>query len=230
MQRIHQVRTAERRCNRHGKAFGKARYRRARILRPPAAAKEDERALRRPQYLLQLHHVGEAGPDFDRLKRQRICNREAVALHVFRQRDHDRAGPAAGRDVKRMGYDFRNARRIVDLRHPLCDRAEHRAIIEFLKRLALAHIARDLPDEQDHRRRILLRDMQTRRGVGRAWPARGETNTGPAGRLADGFRHHRRSALLPANGDLQTAGHETHQARRDNFRPARRTHAPHRER
>jgi hypothetical protein len=35
-------------------------------------------------------------------------------------------------------------------------------VIELLKRLALAHLARDLADEQDQRRGILTRDVQSR--------------------------------------------------------------------
>ncbi len=50
---------------------------------------------------------------------------------------------------------------IVDLGHPFGDRAEDGTIVEFLKRLALAILARDLADEQDQRGGILLRDVET---------------------------------------------------------------------
>ena len=101
-------------------------------------------------------HVGEAGPGLDRLDARRVGDRDALGQHVLRQRDHHRPGPAVGRGVEGARHDFRNARRIVDLGRPFRHRAEHGAVVEFLERLALAHVARDLADEQDHRRRILL--------------------------------------------------------------------------
>ena len=59
----------------------------------------------------------------------------------------------------------------------------------------------DLADEQDQRRRILHRDVDAGRGVGRARAARDEADAGPAGELAVGLRHHRRAALLAADRD-----------------------------
>ena len=94
---------------------------------------------------------------------------------------------------------------IVDLGRPFGHRAEHGAIVEFLKRLALAHVACDLADEHDDRRRILARDVNAGRSIGGAWPARDEADAGPAGRLADRLRHHRGAALLPAHGDGDVA-------------------------
>ena len=50
-----------------------------------------------------------------------------------------------------------------------------------------------------------MRDMDAGRGIGGARPARHETDAGPAGRLADGLRHHRRAALLPADRERDVA-------------------------
>ena len=110
---------------------------------------------------------------------------DALDQHVLGQRDHHRAGPAVGRGVERARDDFGNARRIVDLGRPFGHRAEHGAEVELLERLALAHLARHLADEQDHRRGILLGDVDAVRGVGGAGPARDEGDAGPAGDLAD---------------------------------------------
>ena len=44
-------------------------------------------------------------------------------------------------------------------------------------------------------------DVQAGRGVGGARAARDEADAGPAGELAVGLRHHRRAALLAADGD-----------------------------
>ena len=134
-------------------------------------------------------HVGEAGPGLDRLGARRVGNRDALDQHVLRQRDHHRAGPAVHRGEEGARHDLRNARRIVDLGRPFRHRAEHGAVIELLKRLALAHLAADLADEHDHRRGVLLGDVDAGRGIGGARPARDEAHAGPAGRLADRLRH-----------------------------------------
>src|SRR5262249_30976297 len=78
---------------------------------------------------------------------------------------------------------------------------EHRAVIELLEGLTLAHLARDLADKQNERGGILPRDMHARGRIGGAGPARDEADAGAPGRLAAGFRHDRGPALLPANGD-----------------------------
>ena len=119
--------------------------------------------------------------------------------------DHDRSRPSVRRGVKRARDDLRYARRIVDLRRPFGHRAEHGAVVEFLERLALAHVARHLADEHDERRRILARDVDAGRRVGGARPAGDEADARTAGRLADRLRHHRGAALLPAHGDGEIA-------------------------
>jgi hypothetical protein len=62
-------------------------------------------------------------------------------------------GPGRPRD------DLRHARRVVDLGRPFGHAAEHGAKVELLQGLAILDVAGDLPDEHDHRGRILLRDM-----------------------------------------------------------------------
>src|SRR5262249_26252073 len=81
------------------------------------------------------------------------------------------------------------------------DRSEYRAVIELLEGLALAHLARNLADEQNERGGILTRDMHSPRRIGGAGPARDEADARPPGGLAAGFRHDGGPALLPANGD-----------------------------
>ena len=128
--------------------------------------------------------------------------RDALGQHVFRQRDHHRAGTAVAGGVEGARHQFGNARGIVDLGRPFGDGAEHRAVVEFLERLALAHVAADLADEHDHRRRVLPGDMNAGRRIGGARAARDETDAGPAGHLADRLRHHGGRALVAADGEL----------------------------
>ena len=79
------------------------------------------------------------------------------------------------------------------------------AIVELLQSLAAFDVARNLAGEHDQRRRVLLRDVDAGRRIGRTRPTRHETDARTPGRLADGFRHHRRPALLAADGDGDVA-------------------------
>ena len=99
---------------------------------------------------------------------------------------------------------FRNARRIVDLRHPFGHLAEHPAVVDFLKGLAFHHPARHLTDQQHHRRRILEGDMDAGTCIGRAGTAGHHADTGPAGELAIGIGHHGRAAFLAAHHRADT--------------------------
>ncbi len=154
---------------------------------------------------MQPAHVGEAGPDLDRLEGGGVGNRRAFDEHVLRQRDHHGAGAAIAGHVKGVGDDFRDARGIVDFRRPFGHGAEHRAIIELLECLAPAHGARHLADENDERRRILLGDVDAGGRIGGAGPAGDKTDAGTAGGLALRFGGHRRAALVAADGELYVA-------------------------
>ena len=121
------------------------------------------------------------------------------------KRDHHRTRAAIGCGVERARNDLRHARGIVDFGDPFRHAAERGAIVELLQSLALFDVARDLADEHDQRRRVLLRDVDAGRRIGGARPARDEADARPPGRLADGFGHHRRAALLAADGDGDVA-------------------------
>ena len=66
-------------------------------------------------------------------------------------------GPPVDRAMKRVADELRNARGLLDLHDPLGDLAEHAPVVDLLERLALDLIARDLADEEHHRRRVLKR-------------------------------------------------------------------------
>jgi hypothetical protein len=57
-------------------------------------------------------------------------------------------------------------------------------------------------DEGDHRRGVLLGDVQAAHGVGHAGAARDEADAGLAGDLAPGLRHHGGAAFLAADDGL----------------------------
>src|SRR5207245_1749019 len=69
------------------------------------------------------------------------------------------------------------------------------------ERLALAHLACDLPNEQNERGRILLGNVESRGRVGRTGSARDETDAGAASRLPASFGHDGGAALMPADGN-----------------------------
>ena len=162
----------------------KTRERSAGGVRPAAAAEKDDGALGCPEELLQPAHVGGAGPGLDWLEGGRVGHGDALDQHVLGERDDDRSRAAAGRGVEGPRDELGDAGGIVDLGRPFGDRSEHRAIVELLEGLALAHFTCNLADEQDHRRGILARDVQPRRRVGGAGPAGDEADAGPSGRLA----------------------------------------------
>ena len=97
---------------------------------------------------------------------------------------------------------FGNAGRVLDLGDPFGHLTEHAAVVDFLERLALDLMAGDLADEQDHRRRILKRDMHPGGRVGRPRAAGHETNARLAGHLAVGIGHDGGAAFLAADHQI----------------------------
>ncbi len=97
-----------------------------------------------------------------------------------------------------VAHHLGNAGRVVDLCGPLAQGCEHLPTVHLLEGLAVELAARDLPDEQDHRRRVLERGVDAEARVGGARSAGREADAGPAGELAIGVGHVGRAALLAA--------------------------------
>jgi len=85
-----------------------------------------------------------------------------------------------------------------DLADPL---GEDLPVVDLLEGLAVALAARDLADEQDHRRRVLERRVQADRGVARAGSARHEAQARSTAELALRLGHVARAALLPTGDE-----------------------------
>ena len=111
-------------------------------------------------------------------------------------------GPALHGDVKRPLDNFRDLRRGLDLRRELCGRGEQSAIVHLLEGAPPDHRPLDLAYEQDHRRRIVLGDMNALRRVRRARAAGDEADSRPSGEPPLGQRHHRRAGFLAADGQF----------------------------
>ncbi len=120
---------------------------------------------------------------------------DLIEQHVLRQRQHHRARPSVHRGGIGARDIFRDTRGIVDPRRPFAQRREHRLEVDLLKGFAVAGAAIDIADEQDHRLRVLHRDMHADRGIGRARAARDEGDAGPPRQRAVGTGHERRTAL-----------------------------------
>ena len=191
---------AERAADRKIKALGEPPHAGDRRLAPARAAKNDEGPLCRPQHLLQLRHLGEAGMGLDRHDRRQGPRVGLVAEHVFRQRQHDRTRPAGHRDLEGAVDEFRNAIGVVDLLDPFRHLAEHAAEVDLLERLAAAHGPRDLADEHDHRRRILTADVEAGRTAGCARPTRHHDDARTAREFPPRLRGHRGAAFLATDG------------------------------
>ena len=116
--------------------------------------------------------------------------------HVLRQCQHHRPRTTGQRRAKGAGHIFGDAIGTVDLCHPFGERAVHGPVIDLLERFAVALVGRHLPDEQDHRRRILKRHMDAGGRVGGARSTRDHGDARPAGEFAMGLGHHGRPAFL----------------------------------
>ncbi len=169
-------------------------------LRRPAAAADDHHwPLRLVEQLAQLRHVVGRGRAAGDLVGAGIGHLDLVDQHVLGQGDHDRTRPAVQCRMEGLAHQLRNTACVLDLDDPLGQLAEHAAIVDLLERLPIGRLARHLADQQDHGRRILEAGMQADAGIGRARPAGDEADARPAGKLAVGFRHVGRPALLTAD-------------------------------
>ncbi len=173
--------------------------RRTRCRRPAGAADDRERPLGR---------LEQRGERVDvRGRRARLDDVERAARR--RRRSTPRACPPAARArpgpgrpaqavvyARAMNSGMRSTRSICATH--LRKRAEHPAVVDLLERLALLLRRRDLPDEQDQRRRVLERGVHADRRLGRAGPARDHADAGTAGQLAVRLRHVGRARLVAA--------------------------------
>ncbi len=198
---VEQVLEAEGAGDRQVIGFGKAVQVLTGFHGPAAAAQEHHGPLGRRQHGAQFRHL---------LRRWRrlygavsggVGHAGALGQHVFGQRQHHRTGAAAGGDLEGVGDIFGNAVGAVDLRHPLAQRAEHAAIVDFLERFALDEVVADLADEKNHGRRVLLRRVHADCRIGGARAARDEADARFAGELAIGFGHEGRTAFLAVDDE-----------------------------
>ena len=197
------VLAAETATDRNARALGPGAQAIRRLPGPAAAAHQHERPLRAREQALQFLQVRGRRRGARRAKVRHIGDGRFREQHVLRQREQDGTRPAGGRDVERVADIFGNAFRAIDLRDPFGERAVHAPVIHFLEGLALDEVVADLADEDDHRRRILVRGVHADRSIGGARTARHEQHARLAGELGPGIRHVGRAAFLAADGELE---------------------------
>ena len=104
------------------------------------------------QAALERVHVGCTRACDGRREGFGIRHVSQLRQHVFRKGDDHRAGAALCRHMEGARQDLRNAFGTVDLDDPFRHAAEDGLVVEFLKGLALLHVACHLPHEHDQRR------------------------------------------------------------------------------
>ena len=104
--------------------------------------------------------------------------------------------------MKRVTHVLRYAIGAIDLCHPLRHLPEHAAIVDFLEGFALDHIAADLADEQNHRRRILKGGVHADRRIAGPRPAGDKADARLAGHLAVRVCHVGGTAFVTTHNQL----------------------------
>ena len=174
----------------------------------PAASAQDRQRLAAPgQHRLHFRQRRRVGQPGGHGRAADVGNGDAVLLHFLRQRDHHRAGPPGGGNVHGVGHQLRDAAGVVDLRDPFGERAEHAAVINLLEAVAVGFLERDLADEQQQRRAVLLGHVHADGAVTGARAARHHGGGGTSGELAVGFGHVDRARLEPAGEKAQAVLH-----------------------
>ena len=141
----------------------------ARLRRPAALAHDDERSLGGGEQLAQPLEIPGRGLDARGLDANSVGDVRLLGEHVLGQREHDRARPPGQRERERLGHRLGDvARRCRPPTRPSRSPPNDLGVVELLPRLAAAERARHLPDEEDHRRRVLLRRVHADRRLRRA--------------------------------------------------------------
>ena len=91
--------------------------------------------------------------------------RAGFGQHIFRQAEHHRPRHALHRHGIGARDQFRHLVRAGGFPHPFRDAAEHAGIVNFLEGIAAQIALFHLPDQQDHRHRILFRRMHRDRSI-----------------------------------------------------------------
>ena len=177
----------------------------ARVCRPRLPADDRERTLGRGEQPAHGLEVAWGGRRLSRGVGGSVGDVRALAEHVLRQRQDDRARPARGRGPERARHELGDPVDLVDLGRPLRERAEHLAVVELLECLAPDVASPDLADEEDERGRVLERGVHADRRLCRAGTARDKADARLPGELPVGLGHVRGPRLVTAGDETDGA-------------------------
>ncbi len=170
--------------------------------RPLAAADPDERAPGRAQAVGDFTHGFGRHTADETAPGRAECLRAVLAEHVFGQADDHGSRASRHRELEGAVDDFPGARGDVDLQYAFREIRERHRQIDFLERAPEPILARNLADEQHHRRRVLVCRVHADARVRKPRAARDEGDAAASAELADGFGHVRRRRLVAAGDDL----------------------------
>ena len=120
---------------------------------------------------------------------------------VLREREQDRTRPTGQGLAHGLRHGRRDILRPPGLDGPLGEAAERPDLVDLLERLAPAEVALDLPDEDEHRARVLASGVDADRQVRAADRSRRETGGRSTGQLSVRLRHEGRAALVTSRHD-----------------------------
>ena len=124
------------------------------------AADQDQRPLGLRQHVGEPVEILGARPGDDMRPRQVRFGVGLVVEDVLGQDHRDRALGAAFRDVEGAGHRLGGLLRLVDLDDLLGDVGQQARVVLLLQCEAAEIAALDLPDQHDHRRRVVIGRMQ----------------------------------------------------------------------
>ncbi len=195
------VLTAELRRHGDGRGHRPVGQRSGGRLTPVRPADDHERLRRVAKPRVEAVEVGRIRVAQHRFRARRVGGSGHLTLHVLRQGEHNGARPVGQRDLEGPPQHLRDLVGGLDLRGPLGERREHRRQIDLLERLAPLMLAPHLPEQEQHRRRVLEGGVHADRRVRRSRPPRGEAHARPTRQLPPRLRHVRGGGFM-ARGDV----------------------------
>jgi hypothetical protein len=192
---VEEVLAAEGRHDRDGVGGSEALERGTLGVRP-VAADDDQRPFGHRQHRAHTFDIVRGRRRRAHRERRHRTHRGRLGEHVLGQRQHHRAGPAAGGEMEGAGERGRQVVGLHDLLDVLGQRREVAQVVDFLEGLAAEVGARHLADTDDQRDRALARHMDGDRGIGRARPAGDEDHARAPRQPRRRARHEGRPALV----------------------------------
>ena len=173
------------------------------LLCPASAADDDDRLARGRKQPAKLRHVGRCRAAGDFTVRRCVGHVALAAQDVLGNGQHHRARPPVRRDMKRPADKLGDRFRVFDLHRPFRHIGEDACEVHLLEGFATDVMPRDLPDDQQHRGRILPGGMHADGGMHCAGAAADHAHAGPSGQLAVRFSHVRCVGLVTARDEPQ---------------------------